>query len=226
MIRAALIAIALWPLLAAGQDAQPLRGELTAGSSLRDGEFNVEVRAPGLRRQVEVWGADADNPGQGDWLDPAQQPGTAAVLPIVAQTWLAEDAAIDAQPVAADLLALVSGWQPLRIELAQLPENLAAVFVAVDGILYSGNDPAAPEPGDLRVRWSVLPAGSAFGVAYWRDGAWHAGTDANLQYGLPKIDDLPGLARSARPGADLLWWLALMLPLPVMAIFIFLRRRR
>lgn len=225
MIRLALIVVALLPLSVKGQQAQPLRGELTASSNLRDPEFNVEVRAPGLRRQVEIWSVDPEHPGRGAWRDLVLQAGPATTLPITTHTWLAEDAAVGAQPVAPDMLALLSDWQPLCIEPAQLPENLSAVFVAVDGVLFSGDDPLAPQVGDLRIRWFRLPVGPVVGAAHWRDGAWHYGVGAALQYGLPPVDALPGLARGALPGADLLWWLVSLLLLPV-AFFLVSRRSR
>jgi len=49
-----------------------------------------------------------------------------------------------------------------------LPPNLAATFSVVDGFLYAGGNPAHPQPGTLRIRYRIIPAGEVeiTGVKY------------------------------------------------------------
>jgi len=59
-------------------------------------------------------------------------------------------------------VALAAGQRmPIEypVKADMLAPNLAATFSVVDGVLYAGGDPARPQPGTLRIRYRIIPAG-------------------------------------------------------------------
>lgn len=220
-------AVAMLLGLSAGQAAaqgqmQPVSGELAASESIRDTVFGPAARALGLRRTVEMWQWQEVRDTEGErsyrpiWaerpIDSRDFAGDGSHvnpdMPFASAQWWSSTALLGGLPVAPDLLAGLDGWQPLPADESLLPENLAVVFRADDGLLISGNDPLAPEIGDLRVRWQLLPAGPVHGEAQLIDGVLHVGSGGGLVRGLAEGGALPGLAQGARPGSDLLLWVA------------------
>jgi len=215
-------------------------GELAVREELRDPQFGMAARAPGLRRIVAMWQWQEQRDAQGArsyapaW---SEQPidsrafagnGTYAnpALPFTSAQWWSATATLGGDPVAPELLATVDDWQALPVDASSLPENLAAVFRVDGDVLFSGEDAQHPQIGDLRVRWQVLPPGPVHGAAE-RDGSTlRAGAGAALTRGIPSGGELPGLAQGARPGSDLLLWLQAAAALGVLVLLLVLWGRR
>lgn len=228
----------LWAAALQAQPA-PIAGELAVREALHDPQFGMSARVPGLRRVVEMWqwqeqrdaqGARSYAPiwseqlidsrafaGDGEHVNPA--------LPFASAQWWAASAMLNGHAVAPELLATLDGWQHLPADARVLPENLAAVFRAQDGFLYSGEDPQQPRIGDLRVHWQVLPPGPVHGLARVEDHALSADAEAVLVRGVASGNELPGLAQGARPGSDLLLWLQAAAALSVLLLLVLLWRR-
>ena len=77
---------------------------------------------------------------------------------------------LGAYPVGADLVAAQVAAAELPVRAADLPPNLAASFTDAGGVLYAGGDPAHPKVGELRIRYSVVPAGTAALTGVQRGG--------------------------------------------------------
>lgn len=229
----------------AQQPLQPVSGELAASDSVGDPVFGMAARALGLRRIVEMWqwqearDADGARSYRPIWAEQAIDSRSFAGdgshanpdMPFASAQWWSSTALLGGLSVAPDLLAGLDGWQPVAADDSLLPENLAVVFRAVDGMLISGNDPHAPEIGDLRVHWQVLPAGPVHGDVQLLDDVLHVGSGSGLMRGLAEGGALPGLAQGARPGSDLLLWVGaaaglVLLILVVRALSGRKRRRR
>lgn len=228
----------LWATVLLAQPA-PVAGELAVREALRDPQFGMSARAPGLRRVVEMWqwqeqrdaqGARSYAPiwseqpidsrafaGNGEHANPA--------MPFASAQWWAASAMLNGHAVAPELLATLDGWQHLPVDARVLPENLAAVFRAHDGFVYSGEHPQQPQIGDLRVHWQVLPPGPVHGLARVEDHALSADPEAVLVRGVARGNELPGLAQGARPGSDLLLWLQAAAALSVLLLLVLLWRR-
>lgn len=232
-------------LLAPAAFAQPVdtdarlgavAGELAASEPLTDPDFGVAVRALALRRTVEMWQWQRTDgvPGavsyQALWsqqtidssaFDRAHRNPT---MPFASAQWWSDSALLNGRPVSPALLATLDGWQAQAANVDALPENLAAIFRAEKGLLFTGSDSAQPQIGDLRVSWQALPAGPVHGLALVDDAALAVAEGAGLIRGMDADAELPGLAQGARPGSDLLWWLvaASLLALALLAL---VRRR-
>ena len=59
--------------------------------------------------------------------------------------------------------------RPRPVSTGELPPNLAAIFRADDGMLYSGEDIARPVIGDLRVRYRISEDGAVTLTGVQRD---------------------------------------------------------
>lgn len=234
-------------LLASSTFAQPadtgvrldaVVGELAASEPLIDPDFGVAVRALGLRRTVKMWQWQRTDsvPGaagyQAQWsqqsidsraFDRAHRNPT---MPFASAQWWSNSALLNGRPVSPELLATLDGWQTQAARVDLLPANLAAIFAVEDGMLYSGNDSAQPQIGDLRVSWEALPAGPVHGLALVDDAALAMAEGAGLIRGTNLETELPGLAQGARPGSDLLWWLLAAVLIGVVSLVIVRRRVR
>jgi len=213
-------------------------GELAASESLIDPDFGVAARALGLRRTVEMWQWQRTDsvPGaasyQAKWsqqsidssaFDRAHRNPT---MPFASAQWWSNSALLNGRPVSPELLGTLDGWQTQAARVDLLPANLAAIFAVEDGMLYSGNDSAQPQIGDLRVSWQALPAGPVHGLALVDDAALAMAEGAGLIRGTSLETELPGLAQGARPGSDLLWWLLAAVLIGVVSLVIVRRRVR
>jgi hypothetical protein len=242
---ASLTALLCLTLLAPTAFAQPVdtdarigavAGELAASEPLTDPDFGVAVRALALRRTVEMWqwqrtdGVPGAASYQALWSQQAidssafDRTHRNPTMPFASAQWWSDSTLLNGRPVGPALLATLDGWQTQAAQVDLLPANLAAIFAVEGGMLYSGNDSAQPQIGDLRVSWQALPAGPVYGLALV-DGAGLAMAEgAGLIRGMKPGAELPGLAQGARPGSDLLWWL-LAAVLLALALLVLVRRR-
>lgn len=146
------------------------------GAVLRDPEFGIESRALGLRRGVEMlqWSAGEG----GDTLVWSDRPlvharhANPGAWPMRGERWLAGAVRVDGHPVDDAVVAAFARWQPLSPSEDALPDAMAATFVPAGGYLTTAQDPDAPAPGDLRVRWEELVLPPLTGRAVESDGRW------------------------------------------------------
>ncbi|MFN3902868.1 hypothetical protein [Rehaibacterium terrae] len=217
----------------------PVAGELRAGAELVDPLFGVRARALGLERKVEMlqWRRRPEGGYAAEWVDgPVDGAGhdPAHANPpwpaFRSERWLSEHAVLAGRAVDPALFAALDGWQPLAVDAAALPPNLAVVFQPDGAGLTSSAVPAAPEIGDLRLRWSVLPEGPVHGQAVERDGRWvAAGEGSALLRGVGDDavgEELPGLDLPPRMGSGWLPWAAGILVLVLLVLLAQLLRRR
>lgn len=218
--------------------AEPVAGELRAGAELADPAFGVRARALGLERTVEMlqWqrrpdGGYAtqwrDHPVPDDGHDPAHR--NPSWPEFRSERWFNESAVLDGRSVDPALLAGLGGWEPLAIDHALLPANLAVVFQPDGEGLSSSADPGAPEVGDLRLRWRMLPEGPVHGRAVERDGRWIAGGEGGgwvRGTGEAAIggDEFPAPDLPPRLKSEWLLWAAGAFALLLLALY--LRRKR
>lgn len=80
-------------------------------------------------------------------------------FPLAAASFAAPLPRVGAFLVDPDLLATLPSV-PRPVSAAELAPNLAASFRDVDGALFSGDDPAKPVVGDLRVRYHIVATGT------------------------------------------------------------------
>lgn len=243
VVACALLACASLPALAqvaSSVSVVPVSGELAVRDTLRDPLFGVSARAPGLRRTVEMWQWQQSRDAAGAlayqpiWsaraIDSRDFSGAGAhanpPMPFASAQWWAANAVLGGQPVAQELLQGLDGWQTLPADAALLPANLAAVFRAEGDALISGEDLQHPQIGDLRVSWQVLPPGPVHGTAITTEAGLRGGPGTGLVRGVTTGDALPGLAQGARPGSDLLLWLAGAAALSLLLLAWLLARRR
>ena len=74
--------------------------------------------------------------------------------------------------------------------------------------------------------WQVLPPGPVHGTAITTEAGLRGGPGTGLVRGVTTGDALPGLAQGARPGSDLLLWLAGAAALGLLLLAWRLARRR
>lgn len=218
----------------------PIAGELAVREVLRDPQFGVSARAPGLRRIVEMWQWQEQRDARGArsyspiWSEQAVDSHTFAgngayanpAMPFASTRWWAASAELNGHAVAPELLATLDDWQTLPADGSALPDNLAAVFRADGDFLYSGEAAQQPQIGDLRVHWQVLPPGPVHGLVRVDGDVLGGGADATLMRGVASGDELPGLAQGARPGSDLLLWLQAAAALSVVLLLALWWRHR
>ncbi|HNR91870.1 MAG TPA: TMEM43 family protein [Dokdonella sp.] len=99
-------------------------------------------------------------------------------FPLLAARFSAPTLRLGAFRVAPDLLVALPSV-PRPVSAAELAPNLAASFRDVEGVLFSGDDPANPAVGDLRVRYHIVATGPVTLTGVQR-GEWltpAAGTD-------------------------------------------------
>ncbi|MBV8062968.1 MAG: TMEM43 family protein [Nevskia sp.] len=94
-------------------------------------------------------------------------------MPLRSETSISQSAKLDAYTVDQNLLQHFKVFQPLAAQSAP------AGYRAQDGVLYRGNDPAAPQVGDLRVSFSGVAPQTASVVAEQSSGALTPFSTAN-----------------------------------------------
>lgn len=149
-----------------------VEGELHVEKPARDADLGVQADALVLVRSVQMrqWreacsasGCDyalawSDKPIDSHAFRIGAGHANTAPFPFSSQRFTAGEVRVGAfavEPVA----ALAQGTAaPYAVDLSRLPPNLAASFRAQEGELVTG-DPAHPAQGDLRVAYSIIPAG-------------------------------------------------------------------
>lgn len=204
----------------AQEAAEPVRSE----PLLRDVEFGVAARAPGLERRVEMWQwtrtpqgyacAWSDEPIDASRFPPGHANPTAWPLP--GRRWLAHSVTLDGRPVDPRVIAALGEWRDIRPSFDALPGNMAATFQPEGDGLGSADNPLDPQVGDLRIRWRVLALPPLQGRAVLRDGRWQLPDDPVAEHdhdaGAPMRAQAatPAQARQPAPPSPARWprWLA------------------
>lgn len=167
-------------LLVGMAHAQDAGGVLRTEPLLRDVEFGVVARAPGLERRVEmlqwtrtpqgyvhVW---SDEPIDASAFAPGHANPVAWPLP--GRRWLARSVSLEERPVDPQVLAALGEWRDFRPGFDALPGNMAATFQPEGDGLGSADNPLDPQVGDLRIRWRQLVLPPLQGRVVLREGRW------------------------------------------------------
>jgi len=154
------------------------RGE-PQSKSLRDPDFGVTTRHPGLQRHVEMYqwtragggyalewrGARVDSsgfaPGHANPRD----------IPLREREWRG-DVTLDGKPVPRDAVDALGRWRPFRPNFSALPGNMAATFQPEGDGLGSAENPLDPQVGDLRITWRELVLPPLADRLVLHGGAW------------------------------------------------------
>jgi len=160
-----------------------IEGALHVAQPARDVDLGVQADALALVRSVQMrqWRetcsasacdyalAWSDKPIDSHGFRVIAGHANTTPFPFSSQRFTAGEVRIGAfvvEPVAALAQAAAT---PLAVNLSRLPPNLAASFRAQEGELVTG-DPARPAQGDLRVAYSIVPAGTRTLVGVQRGG--------------------------------------------------------
>lgn len=165
------------------QDAQvdaPQSYAPQSDAPLRDVEFGVRVRQPGLERRVEmlqwqstpqgyerVW---SDEPIDASRFDPAH--ANPVDWPLPGRRWLAKSVTLDGKPLDPTVVDALGEWHDFRPSFDDLPGNMAATFQPEGDGLGSADNPLAPDIGDLRIRWRQLVLPPLQGRVRLQAGRW------------------------------------------------------
>jgi len=185
------------------------------GTRLHDRDFGVSTGRFGLERQVEMFQWRSGTRGyEGVWnsalIDSSSFPPeyrNPPALPIESRRWWAEDATLEGKPIDVEVLRALGRWQEFRPDFKKLPANLAAAFQPEGNGLGTSENPLAPLPGDLRIRWRELLLDDIAGQVELRGGAWRLTPEAAERAVAPK--DLVVAIDPEAALADRWWpWLA------------------
>lgn len=149
-----------------------MEGDLVVVRRPRDPMLGIEADAVALERVVEmrqwqercagqacsyelVWSA---KPIASRGFREAAAHANPPAFPFAGDRFYAGELRMGAFQVNAALAMRDVKPEAYAVSLAQLPPNLAATFRESGGALVTG-DPAKPAPGDLRVRYEIVPAG-------------------------------------------------------------------
>jgi hypothetical protein len=166
-----------WPVLAfallaatmpalAMQAPESSTGAVSVDKVLRDPDFGVSTRQPGLQRHVEMYqwtragdgyalawrGARVDSSGFAAGHDNPK------AMPLREREWRAT-VRVDGKPLPDAIVARLGEWKAFRPNFSALPGNMSATFQPEGDGLGSADNPLQPRVGDLRVTWRafVLP---------------------------------------------------------------------
>lgn len=177
---ALLLALAAAPAAAmqAGEGASP-QGEPQVGKVLRDRDFGVATRHPGLQRHVEMYqwtraGSDYALAWRGARVDSsgfAPGHGNPREIPLREREWRAP-VSVDGRVVPDEVVAALGSWKPFRPNFSALPGNMSATFQPEGDGLGSADNPLAPQVGDLRITWRALVLPPLQDRLVLRDGRW------------------------------------------------------
>ncbi|HVI57527.1 MAG TPA: TMEM43 family protein [Luteimonas sp.] len=217
-------------------DAAAPRGEVVVERTLRDPDFGVTTRHPGLQRHVEMYQwTRAGNGYALDWRGArvdssgfAPGHGNPRAIPLREREWRAR-VTLDGKPLPAQVVNALGRWQSFRPNFSALPGNMSATFQPEGDGLGSAENPLAPQVGDLRITWRafVLPPLPGDRLVL-RDGKW------TLRDGIAPVDAPPspaadgngGQARDARRGWALPAVVVVVLLVVAIAATATRRRRR
>jgi hypothetical protein len=161
-----------------------LSGPVQVDATLRDPRFGIEQRAIRLERVVEMyqWRERSETREEKkvggavertttytyskEWSDslndssrfhdPSGHPNPVS-MPFEGASFQAQSGTLGDYRLDEGVLGKVGGWSPLAVQPGDLAEDLRAEFTAQGEWLYRGASPAAPEVGDVRVRFRYVP---------------------------------------------------------------------
>jgi len=160
-----------------------IEGALRVAQPARDADLGVHADALVLVRTVQMrqWretcsvnGCDyalawADKPIDSHGFRVAAGHANTTPFPFSSQRFAAGEVRVGAFVIEPTTALAEGAATPYPVDLSRLPPNLAATFRAQEGELVTG-DPAHPAQGDLRVGYSIIPAGSRTLVGVQRGG--------------------------------------------------------
>lgn len=172
---AMLAGLVAWPQAMARQDAG-----LESKQRMRDVEFGVSTRHPGLQRRVEMYQWRREGDGfVTDWVsravDSSGFPATMSnpqQMPMPARYWIADDLRLDGHPLHDEVLQALGEWRRFRPSFNALPGNMGATFQPEGDGLGTAEDPQYPKVGDLRISWHELRLPPLQGKLLLHDGQW------------------------------------------------------
>jgi hypothetical protein len=131
-------------------------------------ETRTERRSDGSTRQVEEfryerrWSDDYEDSGR--FAEPSghENPPPPAFR---SQRFRANEVRLAERVLEPAIASEIDGWEALTVAVDVLPPNLAASFRQAEGWLYSGENFAAPQLGDLRIRFARIPEGTVSLIA-------------------------------------------------------------
>ncbi len=207
-------------------------GEPVVEGTLRDPEFGVRTRRPGLQRRVEmyqwrrtgggyarVW---SEEPVPAAGHDP--QHANPGAFPIRTRYWISRRVSLDGRPLQEDVLKEYGRWRGFRPGFTALPGNLAATFQPEGDGLSSAENPLDPQIGDLRITWHELVLPPLAGKVALENGVWVpvAAADVSGRTASATQDRRPAAAVKPHSRA---WLLGGGLALAVLVLVLMLRRR-
>jgi len=219
------------PVFAArAQDSASQQAE-TRSAFLRDPDFGVITRHPGLQRHVEMYqwaragsgyalewrGARVDSSGFAPGHDNPRE------IPLREREWRG-DVTLDGRAVPREAVDALGRWRPFRPNFSALPGNMAATFQPEGDGLGSAENPLDPQVGDLRITWRELVLPPLADRLVLRDGEWALREPAGT---LPAMD-----AATATPGPGnaerrrLRWPFVIAPILAVLVVLVVVVRRR
>lgn len=149
-------------------------GTLSAPAAARDAELGVSADAVVLLRNVEMYQWREQCAGDNCHYDEvwSSKPIDASKFRVAAghdnPRFPFSSARFSSGPIrlgafAIDPELIIEQLTPEKhaVRVNELPANLAATFRESDGALVTGDDPAHPKPGALRVSYRVVAAGQA-----------------------------------------------------------------
>ena len=214
----------VWGVPLHAQEAPDPGAEPLLAEQLRDPDFGVRTRKPGLERVVEMYQWQATDGGYArDWSErPIDASGFAPghenpAFPLQGKRWLPSVVTVDGRPLDPRVLDALGEWREFRPGFSALPGNLSATFQPEGDGLGSAENPLAPEVGDLRIRWRERALPPLGGLVELRDGAWRLRADAPAR-----------VAAQPRRGGRMLGWLPILAGgagLLLLAIFLARRKR-
>jgi hypothetical protein len=162
-----------------------LNGKAVTEATLSDPVFGVTANALKLRREVEMyqwhessksetkkklggstetvteysyrkdWASHAVSSSGFKKIEGHENPGS---LPYESDEQVADTVTVGAFTLPSSLVGKIGSSQPLSVSGdIPLPEELASQAKRHDGGFYIGADPASPQVGDVRIRFSIVP---------------------------------------------------------------------
>jgi hypothetical protein len=145
-----------------------LRREVEMFQWVETRETRTERRADGSTRQVEEyryerrWSEEHQDSSRFEQRSGHENP---PAPPYRSQRFRADEVRVDGRVLDARIASEIDGWEPLPASTEALPPNLAASLRLVEGWLYSGENFATPQVGDLRIRFARIPEGQVSLIA-------------------------------------------------------------
>ncbi|HEY8240424.1 MAG TPA: TMEM43 family protein [Kiritimatiellia bacterium] len=163
-----------------------LNGDAVAGAPAVDAAFNVSVDALWLSRQVEMyqWIEEKESKTEKkiggseetvttyryekNWSDDrvdssdfehAEGHDNPSSWPYTSEDFAAEDITVGAFALSSTLVDKLEDFEDIAVGTDQIDEGLRAAFKDHNDGLYLGADPAAPQVGDLRIKFTVVKPG-------------------------------------------------------------------